>query len=59
MPGRDTVKRALYSALLWLTEWDLDFARATGRNQECIQNLSARAHEHAATICRIDHPLEG
>jgi len=53
------MKRILYSFLLWLTDWDLQFARNTGRNPECIKNLSERVQEYDSTIFNIDHPLMG
>lgn len=51
--------RALHVALLWLTERDLQIARSTGRNRECIANLSARVQDHEAALFRIDNPLVG
>ena len=51
--------RIFYTLLLWLTEWDLAFARNTGRNPECIKNLSERVQEHTKTLFNIDHPLMG
>lgn len=49
--------RPLYALLLWLTERDLKVTRATGRNPECIQNLSDRVHEYEVIIFQMDHSL--
>lgn len=46
-----------YRLLLWLTEWDLDFARNTGRNPECVENLSERVQEYRTVIFQLEHPL--
>lgn len=53
------MKRILYLILLWLTEWDLDFARNTGRSPECIKNLSTCVRDYEKALFNIDHPLIG
>lgn len=51
------MKRAFYRLLLWLTERDLAVATATGRNPECVENLSKRLQEHTVTLFNLDHSL--
>ena len=53
------MKRRLYAFLLWITEWDRDFARNTGRNPECVKQLSKCVQEYENALFNLDHPLMG
>ena len=47
-----------YRILYWLTDWDCDFARNTGRNPTHVAYLARQRYEWARLAWLADYPVE-
>jgi|694.fasta_scaffold03608_49 hypothetical protein len=48
-----------YRIMHWLTAWDCDFARNTGRSTEHVAYLAERRDEWALLAWKQDYPMKG